>query len=69
MDAQTGGTTGFYQWCALVLRWQVIVEQNQTPAAFQQSSVIPESLIQFRISTPPPRSAIHASSGLTALAC
>jgi hypothetical protein len=28
-DAQAGSTTGFYQWCALVLRWQVIVEQDQ----------------------------------------
>ena len=28
-DAETGSTTGFYQWCALVLRWQVIVEPDQ----------------------------------------
>ena len=28
-DAQTGSCTGFYKRCALVLRWQVIVEQDQ----------------------------------------
>ena len=27
-DARTGSSTGFYKWCALVLRWQVIVEQS-----------------------------------------
>jgi hypothetical protein len=28
-DAQTGSCTGFYERCALVLRWQVIVDEDQ----------------------------------------
>src|SRR5262249_599702 len=32
-DAKTGSCTGFHQWCALVLRWQVIVEQDQVDSS------------------------------------
>lgn len=28
-DAKTGDRTGLYRWCAVVLRWSVIVEQDQ----------------------------------------
>lgn len=31
-DEKTGGVTGFYRWCALVLRWRVIVEQSAVDA-------------------------------------
>jgi hypothetical protein len=41
-DAQTGGTTGFQQWCALVLRWQVIVEQDQVDQTIPFGEIPPE---------------------------
>ena len=28
-DANTGSTTGLFEWCAVVLRWFVILEQDQ----------------------------------------
>jgi hypothetical protein len=27
-DAQTGAGTGLYKWCAVVLKWSVIVDQR-----------------------------------------
>lgn len=41
-DAETGGTTGFYQWCALVLRWQVIVEQEQVDESIPFGMIPPD---------------------------
>jgi hypothetical protein len=41
-DPQTGGTTGFYQWCALVLRWQLIVEPDQVDETIPFGHVPPD---------------------------
>jgi hypothetical protein len=42
-DAETGSTTGLYQWCAMVLGWQVIVKQDQI---VEVSGRVPDELLR-----------------------
>jgi hypothetical protein len=47
-DAQTGSTTGFYKWCALVLRWQVIIEQDQVDESIRFGDIPKEMFAEIR---------------------
>jgi hypothetical protein len=46
-NADTGDTTGLYEWCAVVLRWFVVLEQDQvTKVSGQVSDAFLDDVLQ-----------------------